>query len=49
MPTDRETGRPRGFGFVTLPIDAAKAAIADADGTEFMGRSVRRLATVNVT
>lgn len=41
VPTDRETGRPRGFGFVTLPTDAAKAAIADADGTEFMGRSVR--------
>ncbi|PNH05623.1 ribonucleoprotein, chloroplastic [Tetrabaena socialis] len=39
--TDRETGRSRGFGFVTLPTDAAKSAIAESDGTEFMGRTIR--------
>lgn len=36
--SDRETGRSRGFGFVTLPTDAAKTAAAETDGTEFMGR-----------
>ncbi|PNH05631.1 putative RNA-binding protein rbpA [Tetrabaena socialis] len=39
--TDRETGRSRGFGFVTLPTDAAKTACAESDGTEFMGRTIR--------
>lgn len=36
--TDRETGRSRGFGFVTLETNAAKNACAECDGTEFMGR-----------
>lgn len=36
--TDRETGRSRGFGFVTLEANAAKSACSECDGTEFMGR-----------
>lgn len=36
--TDRETGRSRGFGFVTLESSAALAAISEVDNTEFMGR-----------
>ncbi len=39
--TDRETGRSRGFGFVTFASeDAAQAALA-MDGTELDGRTVR--------
>jgi RNA recognition motif-containing protein len=42
IPTDRETGRPRGFAFVTMGSDAdAKAAIAAMDGKELDGRSLR--------
>jgi len=39
--TDRETGRPRGFGFVEMENDAAMAAISKLDGTEFGGRTLR--------
>lgn len=40
--TDRETGRSRGFGFVTLTEDgAAEQAIADMDGTDLDGRTIR--------
>ncbi|KAG2454091.1 hypothetical protein HYH02_001131 [Chlamydomonas schloesseri] len=39
--TDRETGRSRGFGFVTLEANAAKSACSECDGTEFMGRTIR--------
>jgi len=39
--TDRETGRSRGFGFVTMPNDEeARAAIAALNGTEVDGRSL---------
>ena len=39
--TDRETGRPRGFAFVTMPNDEeAKAAIEAVNGTEFEGRTL---------
>jgi len=36
---DRETGRPRGFGFVTMNTEAgAKSAIQTLNGKEFKGR-----------
>jgi RNA recognition motif-containing protein len=39
--TDRETGRPRGFGFVEMSTDAeAAAAIAGLNAREFQGRSL---------
>ena len=38
---DRETGRPRGFGFVEMPNDAeAKAAIAALNGKNVDGRDL---------
>ncbi|MFC1705516.1 RNA recognition motif domain-containing protein [Planctomycetota bacterium] len=39
--TDRETGRPRGFGFVDMEPQEADAAIAALDGQEFGGRTLR--------
>lgn len=42
LPTDRETGRMRGFGFVEMSTDAEEeAAIEALDGAEWMGRSLR--------
>ena len=41
LPTDRETGRPRGFGFAEMDDDGATKAIAGLDGTDFGGRSLR--------
>lgn len=39
--TDRETGRPRGFGFVTMPDDSqGQAAIEALNGQEFEGRAL---------
>ncbi|NLH47298.1 MAG: RNA-binding protein [Myxococcales bacterium] len=39
--SDRETGRSRGFGFVTFAsADAAKSALA-LNGTELDGRTIR--------
>ena len=39
--TDRETGQPRGFGFVEMSNDAqARAAIAGLNGTDLGGRSL---------
>jgi RNA recognition motif-containing protein len=39
--TDRETGRSRGFGFVTMPNDdEANAAISAMNGTDFDGRTI---------
>ena len=39
--TDRETGRPRGFGFIEMPsADAAKAMQA-LNGKNFEGRDLR--------
>lgn len=43
--TDRETGRPRGFGFVTMTSsDAASKAIDALHGQPFKGRNL----TVNL-
>ncbi len=37
--TDRETGRPRGFGFVEMPNDnEAHKAIEELSGKDFQGR-----------
>jgi cold-inducible RNA-binding protein len=39
--TDRETGRPRGFGFVEMADDkAAQAAIAVLQGKDLAGRTL---------
>src|SRR5688572_9151048 len=40
--TDRETGRSRGFGFVTFAdADAASQAMSQMDGSELDGRRIR--------
>ncbi len=40
--TDRETGRARGFGFVTMENEAdAATAIAQLDGKDFDGRNLK--------
>jgi len=40
--TDRDTGRSRGFGFVTYTDEqAAQKAIAELNGTEFDGRTIK--------
>ena len=42
LPTDRETGRPRGFGFVEMSQeDEETAAIEALDGAEWMGREMK--------
>jgi len=41
LPTDRETGRPRGFGFVEMPPAEAQAAIAALNGYDMNGRALR--------
>jgi cold-inducible RNA-binding protein len=40
--TDRDTGRPRGFGFVEMVrAEDAQKAIDELDGREFMGRNLK--------
>ena len=39
--TDRVTRRPRGFGFIEMPREAAFKAIDALNGQEFMGRDLR--------
>lgn len=42
MPTDRETGRPRGFAFVEMENESEENAAIDAlDGAEWMGRDLK--------
>jgi cold-inducible RNA-binding protein len=42
LPTDRETGQPRGFAFVTMgSAEAANAAIAKLNGTTLDGRVIK--------
>ncbi|HKV38198.1 MAG TPA: RNA-binding protein [Blastocatellia bacterium] len=38
--TDRDTGRPKGFGFVEMSNEDADKAIAQLNGTELDGRSL---------
>lgn len=38
---DRETGRPRGFGFVEMDDDGATKAMSALDGHEMNGRPLR--------
>lgn len=38
---DRETGRPRGFGFVEMDDQGALAAIEALDGSNFGGRNIK--------
>ena len=38
---DRETGRPRGFGFVEMEDDVAEKAVETLDGQDFGGRPLR--------
>lgn len=39
--TDRETGRPRGFGFVEMSNEDASRAMQALNGTDFDGRSLK--------
>ena len=41
LPTDRETGRPRGFGFVEMPQADAQRAMAALNGFNMGGRPLR--------
>ena len=41
LPTDRETGRPRGFAFVEMSEDSAgQAAMEALNGTDVGGRTI---------
>jgi RNA recognition motif-containing protein len=42
LPTDRETGRKRGFAFIEMGSDAEEEkAIAELEGAEWMGRTLK--------
>ncbi|MCL1475578.1 RNA recognition motif domain-containing protein [Argonema antarcticum] len=42
LPTDRETGRLRGFGFVEMDSETEETAAIEAlDGAEWMGRDMK--------
>ncbi|KAF9456091.1 hypothetical protein BDZ94DRAFT_1276534 [Collybia nuda] len=42
LPTDRETGRPKGFGYVEFEdVEGAKKAFESAAGAEIEGRAIR--------
>ncbi|MBL1177821.1 RNA recognition motif domain-containing protein [Pantanalinema sp. GBBB05] len=42
LPTDRETGRVRGFAFVEMETEAEETAAIEAlDGAEWMGRDLK--------
>ena len=39
--TDRDTGRPRGFGFVEMSNEDASRAIQALNGADFQGRPLK--------
>lgn len=39
--TDRDTGQPRGFGFVEMPNAEAARAMQALNGTDFGGRALK--------
>jgi cold-inducible RNA-binding protein len=41
LPIDRDTGRPRGFGFVEMSQADASRAIQNLNGTDMGGRSLK--------
>ncbi len=41
LPTDRDTGRPRGFGFVQMSSGDAAKAISAVNGQSLGGRALR--------
>jgi RNA recognition motif-containing protein len=42
LPTDRETGKMRGFGFVEMATEAEESAAIEAlNGAEWMGRDLK--------
>lgn len=42
LPTDRETGKPRGFAFVDMAAESQEDSIIESlDGAEWMGREMR--------
>ena len=38
---DRETGRPRGFGFIEMPSSDASKAMQALNGKDFEGRALK--------
>jgi RNA recognition motif-containing protein len=41
LPVDRDTGRPRGFGFVEMSQSDASRAIQNLNGVDMGGRPLR--------
>ena len=41
LPTERDTGRARGFGFVEMSNEDAQRAISALDGQDLGGRNLR--------
>lgn len=41
IPTERDTGKSRGFAFVTMAAEDARKAMSDVDGMEIDGRPLR--------
>ena len=39
--TDRDTGQPRGFGFIEMPSSDAARAMQALNGTDFGGRALK--------